>query len=136
MPFLPKFYKVQHSRAQSVYAMEELDGFPMDYDWDEDGDSSEARSAAVAFAEYLGVDPRFGDDAWVFDDDTIDDLNHFCMWLRRQLPDNFSSWDIHSGNVMLRDDCPVLTDPWSGIHPTERPVSLTRRLSASLGVSA
>lgn len=136
MPFLPKFYKVQHSRAQSVYAMEALTAFELDYEDDEDAGSTEARRAAVAFAEYLDVDPKFWDDAWIFDDDVIDDLNHFCLWLRRQLPDNFESWDLHSGNVMLRGDCPVLTDPWAGIPPTQPPVSLARRLSASLGVPA
>ena len=132
-PFLPKFYKVQHSRDRSVYAMELLDAFYSDEsEYDE---RLEANAAAAAFADVLGAEPRYWCDPHEFNTDDWHRLLHFADWLKARLPAEFDSWDIHSGNVMLRDECPVLTDPWRGIPSTSRPVSLPRRLSASLGVS-
>ena len=132
-PFLPKFYKVQHSRDRSVYAMELLDAFYIDDE--EEDESFEAQAAAVAFADVLGAEPRYWCDHYEFNADDQHRLLHFADWLKARLPDKFDSWDVHSGNVMLRGECPVLTDPWRGISSEGQPVSLARRLSASLGVS-
>lgn len=130
MDFLPKFYKVQHSTGRSVYAMEALG------DYLEDDREDEAVAAAVAFADALGATPRFWDDPYEFDVAQEIELRRFAKWLKARLPSDFSSWDIHTGNVMLRGNCPVLTDPWRGVSPSGLPVSITRRLAASLGVSA
>ena len=135
-PFLPKFYKVQHSRDRSVYAMELLDAFYFDEDEEEEDESFGALAAAVAFADVLGAEPRYWRDPHEFNADDQDRLLHFADWLTARMPAKFDSWDIHTANVMLRGDCPVLTDPWRGISSEGTPVSLTRRLSASLGVSA
>lgn len=134
MDFLPKFYKVQHSTGRSVYAMEALD----DYIYADR--EAEAVAAAVAFAEafadVLGAGLRYWGDPYEFDVAQASELQRFAAWLKARLPSDFESWDLHTGNVMLRGDCPVLTDPWSGVSPSGLPVSITRRLAASLGVSA
>lgn len=132
--FLPKFFKVQHSRERSVYAMELLAAFSSDED--EEDESAEAQAAAVSFADVLGAGPSYWCAPHEFNADDRHRLLHFADWLKARLPAKFDSWDIHSGNVMLRGECPVLTDPWRGISSEGNPVSLTRRLSASLGVSA
>ena len=130
--FLPDIKEIIHDAKCSVYVMGVLD---------EMLDEEEGRGWAMFFNEFFDT----GDEPYDPDYKTYhhyyhqswDDLVDFRDWLAYRQPSDEMGWDIHSGNVMMRGGTPVLTDPWSHVHPhCSKASALTRKLNNSLGITA
>ena len=132
--FLPDIKEIIHDAKCSVYVMGVLDEMP-----EEDG---EDKGWAMFFNDFLDTgdyryDPEY-DHFHIYDEHPCHDaLVDFRDWLQDRLPSSDLSWDIHRHNVMMREDIPVLTDPWAHVKPQCTQASaLTRKFNNSLGITA
>ena len=131
--FLPDIKEIIHDAKCSVYVMGVLDEVPNE----EEGMGWATffnyffEAYGVEYAPDCHTYPHYGDHpSW-------DDLVDFRDWLAYRQPSAETGWDIHSGNVMMRGNIPVLNDPWAHVHPhCSKASSLTRKLNNSLGITA
>lgn len=130
--FLPNIKEIIHDAKCSVYVMDMLD---------EILDEAEGRGWAMFFNDFFdtGDEPYDPDDkTYPYYDDhpSWDGLVDFRDWLAYRQPSAEMGWDIHRANIMMRGGTPVLTDPWSHVHPNcSKASALTRKLNNSLGIA-
>ena len=131
--FLPDIKEIIHDAKCSVYVMGMLDELT---------DEDEGMGWAMFFNKFFETgDDRYEPEDYTYphydDHPSWDGLVDFLDWLQDRLPSGDLRWDIHSSNVMMRGNIPVLTDPWAHMHPQcDKAPSLTRKLNNSLGITA
>lgn len=131
--FLPHIKEIIHDAKCSVYVMDILDETP---------DEAEGMGWAMFFNDFFETDderydPDYNKYPHYDDHPSWDGLVDFRDWLADRQPPNDMQWDIHSSNIMMRGDIPVLTDPWAHIHPhCSQASALTRKLNNSRGITA
>ena len=134
--FLPDIKEIIHDAKCSVYVMDMLDEIPDDH---------EGMGWVMFFNEFFETrdeyDPDYDPDDETYphydDHPSWDGLVHFRDWLACRQPPDEMGWDIHSANIMMRGDIPVLTDPWGYVYPQcSQASALTRKLDNSLGITA
>ena len=132
-PFLPNIKEIIHAARCSVYVMDTLT---------ECEDEATSKGWAMFFNDFFDTDESLYDPEYDHlhpynEHPCHDALVDFLDWLQDHLPSNGPRWDIHLGNVMMRGDVPVLTDPWAQVNPKcTRASALTRKLNNSLGITA
>lgn len=130
--FLPDIKEIIHDAKCSVYVMGLLA---------ECEDATSGRRWAMFFNKFFDTEDERYTPEWVgfceyADHPRWDALEDFRDWLQYHLPSDIR-WDIHRHNVMMREDIPVLTDPWAHVHPNCAQASaLTRKFNNSLGITA